>query len=64
MAQHQASMGGGQCGDDECVAWPHPRGHSGGAGYQMKEEMKVERLAVSPSADSPCGKSYRGMKFA
>lgn len=51
-------------GNDECVAWPHPPGHLGGAGHEMKEEMKIGRLAVSPSADSPWRTSYRQMKFA
>ena len=64
MAQHQASMGGGQCGEGWCMASPHPRGHSGGAGHGMKEEMKIERLAVLSSADLPWRTSYRQMKFA
>ena len=51
-------------GNDGLWPWPHPRGHLGGAGHEMKEEMKIERLAVSPSADSPQRTSYRQMKFA
>eukprot|EP00889_Picochlorum_renovo_P006371 jgi/Picre1/33401/NNA_008725.t1 len=64
MAQHQASMGGGQCLEGWCMAWPHPRGHSGGTGPEMKEKMKIERWAVSPRADlAAYGDFTRDSKF-